>query len=316
MGIVHGTLGFVFPGQGSQSVGMLRDLAAHHAEIQQVFAEASEVLGFDLWELVCDGPEEDLNRTENTQPAMLAADVAVWRVWTVCSEIRPAWMAGHSLGEYSALVCANAISFEDAVRLVRARGRLMQNAVPPGDGAMAAILGLEDERLVQLCKSTSMPGGVVSAANFNAPGQVVIAGHSAAVRRVVDRAKSEGAKRSVVLPVSVPSHCSLMTDAAESLNPILANTPCYPPQTPVLHNVDVAVHESPDEIRSALVAQMYRSVRWSETVKSMCAKGVNRFVECGPGKVLSGLSKRIAPDCSVYSTGDEESLTKAKESVQ
>lgn len=313
---VDSTLGFVFPGQGSQSVGMLRELAATYPEAEGTFAVANEALGFDLWGLITEGPEPELNRTENTQPALLACSVAIWRIWTAATSIRPACMAGHSLGEYSALVCAGALAFEDALRLVRERGRLMQEAVPSGVGAMAAVLGLEDERIVQLCESISTPEAVVAAANFNAPGQVVVAGHGPAVQRLVELAKSEGAKRSVLLPVSVPSHCLLMKGAAEKLSGFLASISIELPAIPVLHNVDVLKHANATEIRTALEQQMYASVRWSDTVRAMRVAGITRFVECGPGKVLAGLNKRIAPDSTIRSVNDTESLNLALEFVE
>lgn len=309
-------LAFVFPGQGSQSVGMLRELGSKHPVVRKTFAVAGDALGIDLWSLVTEGPEQELNRTENTQPALLAASVAIWRLWSESSNVHPAWMAGHSLGEYSALVCADALTFGDALRLVRERGRLMQQAVPPEVGAMAAILGLDDAKIIDLCASVTSPDGVVSAANFNAPGQVVIAGHSAAVARVVALSKVEGAKRAVLLPVSVPSHCSLMQDAAARFKSILAALPIESPAIPVLHNVDVRRHESADGIRCALESQMYSAVRWSETVTAMAKAGVSRFIECGPGKVLGGLNKRIAPASVIRSIGDDESFKSALEFVQ
>jgi [acyl-carrier-protein] S-malonyltransferase len=316
MADIDSALAFIFPGQGSQAVGMLRDLAALHSEVEHTFAEASRVLGFDLWHLVARGPEQDLNRTENTQPALLAASVAIWRIWSRCSEIRPAWMAGHSLGEYSALVCAGALNFEDAVLLVRERGRLMQQAVPEGTGAMAAILGLDDARVGELCAAVTRPEALVSPANFNAPGQVVVAGHAAAVRRLVDAAKAEGARRSVLLAVSVPSHCLLMEPAAARLESILSAVTIRSPGTPVLHNVDVLPHQSAPEIREALTAQMYRPVRWSETIKAMTAAGATQFIECGPGRVLAGLQRRIAPESAARAINEQESLNNALESVQ
>lgn len=313
---VDSALAFLFPGQGSQSVGMLRNLATLYPEVEITFAEASRVLGFDLWELVSEGPEQELNRTENTQPALLAASVSIWRIWSGSSEVRPGWMAGHSLGEYSALVCAGALSFEDAVLLVRERGRLMQEAVPDGVGAMAAILGLEDRQVIDLCASISQPDALVSAANFNAPQQVVVAGHADAVQRLVALAKAQGAKRSVLLAVSAPSHCPLMKPAAAGLESALATLSLKPPVTPVLHNVDVLPHQPPQEIREALAAQMWRPVRWAETVKAMTAAGACRFVECGPGKVLSGLQKRIAPDSTIVALNDQVSLNNLLESMQ
>lgn len=313
---VDRTLAFVFPGQGSQSVGMLRGLEARHAVVEDTFAAAADVLGFDLWRLISDGPDQDLNRTENTQPALLASSVAMWRLWTGASPVRPAYMAGHSLGEYAALVCAGALAFEDALRLVRERGRLMQQAVPEGLGAMAAVLGLDDERIIRLCESISTPEALVAAANFNAPGQVVVAGHAAAVQRLVELAKAEGAKRSMLLPVSVPSHCLLMENAAEKLLAMLGSVRLRKPSIPVLRNVDVLQHADEADMRVALAKQMYSPVRWSESVRTMVDSGITRFIECGPGKVLAGLTKRCAPDATTRSINDEESLKLALEFVQ
>lgn len=303
----------LFPGQGSQSVGMLSALAESHSEVRETFAEASDTLGLDLWRMVASGPEEELNRTENTQPALLAASVAVWRIWSRALARKPARMAGHSLGEYSALVCAGALSFSDAVRLVRERGSAMQQAVAPGAGAMAAVLGLEDAAVIALCGEIARPDFSVSAANFNAPGQVVVAGHAEAVNRLVELAKGQGAKRAIVLPVSVPSHCELMRPAAERLGLLLADLPIDVPAIPVVHNVDVASHSVAADIRAALVEQLYSPVRWTESVQTMARAGITHFVECGPGKVLSGLTKRIVPGCDVSSVNDPESLKNALE---
>lgn len=304
------SLAFVFPGQGSQSVGMYADLAANHPEVRAVFDEASAALGYDLWQVVANGPEEELNKTSVTQPAMLAAGVAGWRVWCAKGGKMPSVMAGHSLGEYTALVCAGALEFADAVRLVAERGRFMQEAVPAGAGAMAAILGLEDVQVIEVCAQAAQ-GDVVSAVNFNSPGQVVVAGATAAVQRAVDLAKGAGAKRAVVLPVSVPSHCSLMKPAAERLAERLAAIDVKRPSIPVLNNVDVAVAEEPDAIRDALVRQLYSPVRWVETIQRMRADGVDRLVECGPGKVLVGLNKRIDKDMAASAIVDEASLVQA-----
>jgi [acyl-carrier-protein] S-malonyltransferase len=287
------SLAFVFPGQGSQSVGMLGNLAAAFPEVKKTFAEASAALGYDLWAIVEGGPEEKLNQTEITQPAMLAAGVAVWRVWLANGGSLPAYMAGHSLGEYSALVCAGALSFEAAVTLVADRGRFMQEAVPAGQGAMAAILGLADEAVRELCRQASQ-GEVIEAVNFNAPGQVVIAGSAKAVARAVEQARPAGAKRAVLLPVSVPSHCPLMHSAAERLALRLNNVEFVSPQTPVLHNVHVHTASEPQAIREALVRQIENPVRWVETVEKLEAAGVSTLIESGPGKVLTGLNKRIA----------------------
>jgi [acyl-carrier-protein] S-malonyltransferase len=305
-------LAFVFPGQGSQSLGMLSDLAASYAEVKHTFERASDALGLDLWSIVAQGPEDVLNQTQNTQPAMLAAGVAVWEVWCKHSAIRPDWMAGHSLGEYTALVCSGAMSFEDGIKLVALRGQLMQQAVPVGVGSMAAILGLEDHQVVTVCAQVA-EDEVVSAVNFNAPGQVVIAGNLAAVERAMLAAKDAGAKRAVLLPVSVPSHCALMKSAAEKLDNYLQNIALDKPNMTLIHNVDVASHSEPEAIRNALKEQLYKPVRWVDTIKFMHDKGVTRFVECGPGKVLIGLNKRIAKEAVHLSIYDSETLNKVLE---
>ncbi|MFU8788039.1 MAG: ACP S-malonyltransferase [Methylobacter sp.] len=307
-------LAFVFPGQGSQSVGMLADLAASYPEVRQTFERASDALGKDLWSLVANGPDDELNQTHNTQPAMLAAGVAVWEIWCKHSKVRPAWVAGHSLGEYTALVCSDALSFEDGIKLVAARGRLMQEAVPAGVGAMAAILGLEDHEVVKVCADAA-GDEVVAAVNFNSPGQVVIAGHVAAVERAMLGAKAAGAKRAVPLPVSVPSHCALMASAALKLDQQLQNTALDTPKMTLIHNVDVASHSAPEVIRNALKEQLYKPVRWSDGIKFMHDQGVTCFVECGPGKVLIGLNKRIAKDAGHYSIYDPETLNTALEQL-
>ncbi|MBF6647683.1 ACP S-malonyltransferase [Methylobacter sp. BlB1] len=307
-------LAFVFPGQGSQSVGMMSELAESYPEVKQIFEQASDALGKDLWSIVSSGPEEDLNQTHNTQPAMLAAGVAIWKVWCKQSNIRPAWMAGHSLGEYTALVCSDAISFEDGIKLVAARGRLMQEAVPAGVGAMAAILGLEDHQVVKVCAEAA-ENEVVSAVNFNAPGQVVIAGHTAAVERAIAAAKEAGAKRAVQLPVSVPSHCALMQPAAEKLDEQLQNIALSAPKMTLIHNVDVAAHSASEVIRSVLKEQLYKPVRWVDSIKFMHDQGVTHFVECGPGKVLIGLNKRIAKDAEHMAIYNPETLNKVLEQL-
>ncbi|MFA6051821.1 MAG: ACP S-malonyltransferase [Methylobacter sp.] len=307
-------LAFVFPGQGSQSVGMLADLAASYPEVKHTFERASDALGKDLWSIVANGPEDELNQTHNTQPAMLAAGVAVWEVWCKHSTTRPSWMAGHSLGEYTALVCSEAMSLEDGIKLVAARGRLMQEAVPPGVGAMAAILGLEDHQVVKVCADAA-GNEVVSAVNFNSPGQVVIAGNVAAVERAMATAKEAGAKRAVLLPVSVPSHCALMESAAEKLNEQLQNTVIGMPKMTLIHNVDVAAHSAPEVIRNALKEQLYKPVRWSDSIKFMHDQGVTCFVECGPGKVLVGLNKRIAKDAEHMTIYDTETLNNVLEQL-
>lgn len=286
------SLAFVFPGQGSQSKGMLKELASEYSEVEATFGEASEVLGYDLWDIVQNGPAEKLNSTDITQPAMLAAGVSVWRVWQAKGGIQPAIMAGHSLGEYSALVCAASLAFTDAVSLVAERGRLMQQAVPAGSGAMAAILGMDDDAVRQVCADAAQ-GDVLEAVNFNSPGQVVVAGQKVAVERLVDLAKQRGAKRAVVLPVSVPSHCALMKPAADNLAEVLNEITIQAPAIPVINNVNVDTPTDPAEIRSALVQQLYSPVRWVETIQKMAGEGTDRLIECGPGKVLAGLNKRI-----------------------
>lgn len=301
---------FIFPGQGSQSVGMLAALAEAYPEVRSTFDAASAVLGYDLWALVQHGPEAELNRTDQTQPAMLTAGVAVWRVWRRRGGAEPAYMAGHSLGEYTALVCAGALSLEHAVAAVAERGRYMQEAVPAGQGAMAAILGLDDAAVIAACDAAAQ-GEVVSAVNFNSPGQVVIAGTAAAVARAVELAKQAGAKRAVVLPVSVPSHCSLMQPAAERLAAYLENVDVRAPAIPVINNVDVAIAAEPQAIRDALVRQLVSPVRWVETIRALAARGVGGVVECGPGKVLAGLNKRIEREMNAWAVFDATSLDEA-----
>jgi len=304
------TLAMVFPGQGSQSVGMLSGLAQSFPLVSETFGEASDTLGYDLWKLVAEGPEADLNRTDRTQPAMLAAGVAVWRIWQAQGGKRPALMAGHSLGEYTALVCADALFFTDAIALVAERGRCMQEAVPAGSGAMAAILGLDDAQVVDAC-ARAAEGHVVAAVNFNSPGQVVIAGDAAAVQRAMELAKATGAKRVLPLPVSVPSHCELMRPAAERFAVLLQDTAIKPPAIPVMQNVDVTAHESPDAIREALKQQLYSPVQWVRIVEMMREEGIQRVVEAGPGKVLAGLCKRINKGLEAVAVYDPDSLNAA-----
>ncbi len=311
MNELNNGLAFVFPGQGSQSLGMLDELASHFPLVKELFDTASAQLNKDLWRMVCEGPEAELNQTENTQPLMLVAGVAVWRVWCESSQVRPGWMAGHSLGEYSALVCSEAITFEDAVKLVAVRARLMQQAVPPGVGAMAAILGLEDHHVVNLCRDVA-GNDIVAPVNFNSPGQVVIAGHLAAVERAMEAAKEKGAKRVVLLPISVPSHCQLMEEAAETFDQSLQQVTIETPKIPIIHNVDVTSHAAPEVIRSVLKQQLYNPVRWVDTIKFMHEQGVNEFIECGPGKVLSALCKRTARGCIAQPLYDTATLTKVK----
>ncbi len=308
------TFAITFPGQGSQAVGMLADLAESFSVVGETFEEASDALGMDLWALTQNGPAEELNQTRNTQPAMLAAGVGVWRVWNQQGGARPAVMAGHSLGEYSALVAAEAIGFADAVRLVRERGRLMQEAVPQGEGAMAAILGLSDEQVRDVCDKAAQ-GEVAEAVNFNSPGQVVVAGSAAAIARAVDLAKEAGAKRALMLDVSVPSHCALMRDAADELYRVMQNVEMQVPKIPVIHNVNVAVAGDVGEIRELLKQQLYSPVRWVETVQAMAGQGVSTLVEAGPGKVLTGLGKRIDRSLAGLAVFDGPSLEKALETI-
>jgi [acyl-carrier-protein] S-malonyltransferase len=288
----HSNLAFVFPGQGSQSLGMLAELAAAHAEVKAVFDEASQGAGVDLWAISQQGPEALLNSTENTQPALLAASVAVWRVWNKLGGAQPAQLAGHSLGEYSALVCAGALSLHDAAALVAERGRLMQAAVPAGVGAMAAILGGDDAQIAQVCDEVAQ-GQVVAPANFNSPGQLVIAGNAEAVDRALARLAELGVKKAVRLAVSVPSHCMLMRGAADKLGERMAAIAWQAPAIPVIQNAEARHYESLDDIRGALQRQLYLPVRWTECVQALAAHGATRIAECGPGKVLTGLVKRI-----------------------
>jgi [acyl-carrier-protein] S-malonyltransferase len=300
----------IFPGQGSQSVGMLSDLYAGYPQVDETFSEASDMLGYDLWQLVNEGPVDELNQTDRTQPAMLAAGVAVWRVWLASDGPAPAVMAGHSLGEYTALVCAGAIAFTDAISLVAERGRCMQRAVPEGTGAMAAILGLDDEAVIDVCH-TAEEGSVVTAVNFNSPGQVVIAGNAGAVQRAMQLAKERGAKRAVQLPVSVPSHCDLMKPASEQFAEHLQATTIVKPKIPVLQNVDVTAHDEPDTIRDVLAQQLYSPVQWVRTIEAMRQRGITRLVEAGPGKVLAGLAKRIDRSLTAQPVFDPETLAAA-----
>ena len=303
----------VFPGQGSQTVGMLAELAGDYPIVQETFKQASEVLGYDLWQLVQEGPAEELNKTWQTQPALLTASVAVYRVWQQkYPELKPEVMAGHSLGEYSALVCAGVLDFQDAVKLVELRGKLMQQAVPEGTGAMYAIIGLDNEAIINACKQAEQ-GEVVSAVNFNSPGQVVIAGAKAAVERAAALCKEAGAKRALPLSVSVPSHCALMKPAADQLSVSLESITLKAPTASVLNNVDVKAETDADAIRNALVRQLYSPVRWTETVEKMSHSGVEVLVEIGPGKVLNGLAKRIVDSLQATSVNDVKSLDEVNE---
>ena len=302
----------VFPGQGSQTLGMLADLAAAHPVVEETFAEASSVLGYDLWQLVQEGPAEELNKTWQTQPALLAASVAIWRVWQQQNGTQPVLMAGHSLGEYSALVCAGVLDFKQAISLVELRGKLMQEAVPAGTGAMYAIIGLDNDAIAKACEESAQ-GQVVSPVNFNSPGQVVIAGNKEAVERAGAACKAAGAKRALPLPVSVPSHCALMKPAADKMAVALENITFSAPQFSVVNNVDVKVESSPEAIRSALVRQLYSPVRWTESVEFMAAQGVEQLLEVGPGKVLTGLTKRIVDTLTAAAVNDTASLAAALE---
>ena len=303
----------VFPGQGSQTVGMLEELAGDYPIVQETFKQASEVLGYDLWQLVQEGPAEELNKTWQTQPALLTASVAVYRVWQQkYPALKPEVMAGHSLGEYSALVCAGVLDFQDAVKLVELRGKLMQQAVPEGTGAMYAIIGLDNDAIINACKQAEQ-GEVVSAVNFNSPGQVVIAGAKAAVERAAALCKEAGAKRALPLAVSVPSHCALMKPAADQLSVSLESITLKAPVVAVLNNVDVKAETDAVAIRNALVRQLYSPVRWTETVEKMAQNGVEVLVEVGPGKVLNGLAKRIVDSLQAVSVNDVKSLDSIEE---
>lgn len=303
-------LAFVFPGQGSQSLGMLSDLAASFPIVKETFARASETLEFDLWQLAQEGPEQQLNLTHNTQPAILATGVALWRLWQINGGRMPMVMAGHSLGEYTALVCAGALGFEAAIDLVAKRGRYMQDAVPAGEGAMAAILGLGDEQLREIC-ATIAQGEVVSVVNYNCPGQAVVAGTAGAVARAVEASRAAGAKRAVLLQVSAPSHCALMEGAAKRLAHVLQGVELKPPTAPVINNVDVAVYSDPEAIRDSLIRQLYHPVRWVELIRKMANDGVNTLIECGPGRVLVGLNKRIERRQTALPLYDEATLKEA-----
>lgn len=302
---------FVFPGQGSQSVGMLGDVAAADATVQTVFTEASDVLGYDLWELVQEGPEDKLNQTEFTQPALLTASIAMWRVALARGAGIPDIVAGHSLGEYSALVAAGVVSFRDAVALVQKRGQFMQSAVPVGEGGMAAVLGLDDDQVKSICATAAGDNGVVQAANFNAPGQVVIAGTNAALESAIAACKAAGAKRALALAVSAPFHSELMRPAAEKMAEELAKVDFAAPAIDVIQNVDADYENDPDAIRENLVKQMYSAVLWTATMQRMAKDGVSRVVECGPGKVLAGLNRRIDKSLGTWSISDLASLESA-----
>ncbi|NQZ23794.1 MAG: ACP S-malonyltransferase [Colwellia sp.] len=311
---MQNNLAFVFPGQGSQTVGMLSDFADNEV-VQQTFKEASDALGYNLWQLVAEGPAEKLNQTNFTQPALLTASVALWRLWASQSDIKPAALAGHSLGEYSALVCAGVISLVEGVKLVEKRGEFMQASVPAGVGAMAAIIGLDDQAIIDVCEK-AQNDEVVAAVNFNSPGQVVIAGHKSAVERAGVLCKEAGAKRVLPLPVSVPSHCALMKDAADELAEEFNNITFNTPQIPVVNNVDVVAETDVEAIKLALIKQLYNPVRWTESIEKLSTMGVSLVVEAGPGKVLQGLIKRIDKSITSVSVNDQTSLTKALETIK
>ena len=307
-------LGMVFPGQGSQSVGMLSELVSEFPVARATFDEASEALGYNLAGMMLEGPEADLNRTQNTQPAVLVAAVATWRVWCEKGGARPELLAGHSVGEFTALVCADALPFPDAVKFVHERGRLMQAAVPEGEGAVAAILGMDDDDVVAVCAEVA-GDEVVSAVNFNSPGQVVIAGHTAAVERALGAARERGARKAMVLPVSVPVHCALMREPGAELEKLIAELPLSAPTIPIVHNVGVETHADVDAIRTALKPHVYSPVPWTETIQAMAADGVDNIVECGPGKILSGLVRRIDRQIATHPIFDIASIDKAQSAL-
>ncbi len=308
------SVAFVFPGQGSQSLGMLAEIGAQQPLIGKTFAEASEALGYDLWALTQQGPETSLNQTDKTQPAILTASIALWRLWLEQGGRRPAYVAGHSLGEYSALVAADCLSLVDAVKLVERRGQLMQEAVPAGEGGMAAILGLDDADVLAACAEAAQ-GQVVSAVNFNAPGQVVIAGAAAAVERAIEACKARGAKRAMPLPVSVPSHCDLMRPAAERFADAVRAIAWQAPSIPLVQNVSAAVVADLETLQRDLLAQLYSPVRWVESMVALAGQGVTDVVECGPGKVLSGLNKRCVKGLNAYNLDTPEAFTGAREAL-
>jgi [acyl-carrier-protein] S-malonyltransferase len=311
---MNSNLAFVFPGQGSQKIGMLAELASADPVVEQTFAEASEVLGYDAWKLVQEGEQDDINLTERTQPILLASSVAIWRLWQEKGGPVPAQFAGHSLGEWSALVCSGVLEFVDAVNIVRARGAFMQEAVPVGVGAMAAILGIADEVILDACASACQ-NDVVDAVNFNAPGQVVIAGSAAAVDRAIEICKQAGAKRAMTLPVSAPFHTSLMQPAAEQLAELVNGTAFSKPQIPVLHNVHAQAESNPESIKALMLEQIYKPVMWVDCIQALKANGAQIMIECGPGRVLNGLTKRIDRNLTSFSTDDVASLENALTSI-
>lgn len=310
------SVAFVFPGQGSQKVGMLAAAHERFQAVRDTFSEASEALGYDMWDLVQNGEQQALNLTETTQPVLLTSSVALWRAWLEQGGPQPSMMAGHSLGEFSALVCAGTLQFVDAVKLVKQRGAFMQTAVPVGEGAMAAILGLDDDVINDICtRSAADTGQVVAAVNFNSPGQVVIAGQVGAVDAAIEALKNAGAKRAMPLPVSAPFHTSLMKPAGERLAEVVAGLELRAPQIPVVHNVHAATESDPDKIRSLLVEQIYSPVQWTGCIKTIVHQRVSRFVECGPGKVLSGLNRRIDKSLQSYSLEEPDDLVVTLETL-
>jgi [acyl-carrier-protein] S-malonyltransferase len=304
-------LAFVFPGQGSQKVGMLAGIAEQFPVVTDTFAEASDALGYDMWALIQGGPQDALNLTERTQPILLTASVALWRVWQQKGGVQPALLAGHSLGEFSALVCAGSIAFADAVQLVRARGQFMQTAVPVGEGAMAAVLGVEDQQIIDICREVSARSGVVEAVNFNSPGQVVIAGKVDPVNLAIEKLKAVGCKRAMPLPVSAPFHTSLMRPAGDKLKEAMAALTFNTPSIPVVHNVNAKPEADPEKIKAILFEQIFSPVQWTSCVQYMVAQGITTTVECGPGKVLSGLNKRIEKSLNCLGIEDGDGLTQA-----
>lgn len=305
-------LAFVFPGQGSQKIGMLSDLADNHALIKETFDQASDVLGYNMWDLIQSGDQDEINLTERTQPILLASSVAIWRLWNKSNGSKPQQMAGHSLGEWSALVCSGVVDFADGLKIVRARGQYMQQAVPVGEGAMAAIIGLDDQAILDACKKAQALG-VVDAVNFNAPGQVVIAGSNAAVEAAMESCKVAGAKRALPLPVSAPFHTSLMKPAADNLADLVNSVNFNVPQVPVVHNVHAQTESDPEAIKALMLEQIYSPVKWVDCVNELKNKGATTLIECGPGKVLSGLSKRIDREITSLATDSPADFSAALE---
>ncbi|WP_444928107.1 ACP S-malonyltransferase [Microbulbifer sp. TRSA002] len=308
--MTNAALAFVFPGQGSQKIGMLSEIAQEAPEIQATFAEASNVLGYDLWDLCQNGEQEAINLTQRTQPLLLTSSVALYRMWRSRGGAQPAFMAGHSLGEWSALVCSGVLAFKDAVHLVRERGRLMQEAVPVGEGAMAAIIGLDDAAVEEAC-AASAESEIVAAVNYNSPGQIVIAGSSAAVQRAIEACKAAGAKKAMSLPVSAPFHTELMRPAAEKLTPQIEATEFNAPEIPIVHNVHAELEADPEKIKTLMIEQVYRPVRWTACAQKIIGSGVEQMVECGPGKVLSGLIKRVDRSVSCHAIDSPSNFNEA-----